>query len=169
MVRLLLIGLFYVSEIRIRLVRSVNSTIFGTLLFPARFQLDLSSMSWDVVVITETWRADTSEYFVMNDGHFFYGSGGTRGSCGIGFLINNRWTKHCCDTINNRLALLELALSSSVCLVIAGVYMPHAKHASQLILGHRARTSGASTVLEGKRRMTAEPRWRRLCITVPAS
>ena len=84
---------------------------------------ELSDISWDVVVITETWREATREYFVLACGHSFYGSGGTRGACGVGVLVNKRWASHNFTAINERLCLLDLVLQLYE-LRIIGMYMP---------------------------------------------
>ena len=60
---------------------------------------ELADVSWDIVVITETWRQDKSEYFVLATGHHFYGSGGIRGKCGIGFLIQEMGNSPFCNNL----------------------------------------------------------------------
>ena len=84
---------------------------------------ELADVSWDIVVITETWRQDKSEYFVLPKGNHFYGSGGVRGKCGIGFLIHKRWATHRFAPISERLGFLDIIFDSFSCRIF-GVYMP---------------------------------------------
>ena len=86
---------------------------------------ELHDIQWDVIVITETWREEISEYFVLPCGHHFYGSGGKRGSCGVGFLVHKRWSCHNFTPFSERLAYLDLHLQSFK-LRCFGVYMPQA-------------------------------------------
>ena len=48
---------------------------------------ELEPSQWDLVVLSETWREAELEELHFESGHRFYGSGGTKGSCGAGFLI----------------------------------------------------------------------------------
>ena len=85
--------------------------------------MELDDVSWDVVVITETWREEVSESFVLPPGHQFCGSGGDRGRCGIGFLVHKRWSAHHFVPISPRLSFLDIRFQSCKCRIF-GLYMP---------------------------------------------
>ena len=52
--------------------------------------LELDGFSWDIVVVTESWREAKREVVHHESGHVWYGSGGCKGRCGVGFLVNSR-------------------------------------------------------------------------------
>ena len=49
---------------------------------------ELVPSQWDLVVLSETWRDAEHEELHFESGHRFFGSGGTKGSCGVGFLVH---------------------------------------------------------------------------------
>ena len=106
---------------------------------------ELCDIPWDVVVLVETWREAVKEVFVFPSGHTFYGSGGCKRRCGVGFLVHKRHTRHSCVSINMRLAVLRLK-SGSLRLQVFGVYMPDSSYPDQDVeavyeqLGERLRS-----------------------------
>eukprot|EP00973_Karenia_brevis_P058533 8152258-Karenia_brevis.AAC.1 len=56
------------------------------------FLLELGSLEWDLLAFTETWREEKQEIWETMPGHTWFGSGGMRGSCGVGFLLCRRWS-----------------------------------------------------------------------------
>ena len=50
-----------------------------------RLLVELGDQRWDVLVLTETWREGCDEAFTTDQEHFWFGSGGTKGRCGVGF------------------------------------------------------------------------------------
>ena len=58
--------------------------------------------------MVETWREEVRENFLLDAGHYWYASGGTRGRCGIGFLLNERHRKHKFQPISERLGILDV-------------------------------------------------------------
>ena len=85
--------------------------------------VELLDLQWDVLVFTETWREEMSEYFVLDTGHHFYGSGGIRGRCGVGFLIHKRWASHKFVPISTRLGFVDISFQNHR-FRIFGIYMP---------------------------------------------
>ena len=90
-------------------------------------RLELQHVSWDVVAVQETWREDLHEEIVFDDGHRFYGSGGFRGRCGVGFMVNKCLGDHKFLAVNERIAILDLDQPSCRIRVIS-VYMPDITH-----------------------------------------
>ena len=93
---------------------------------------ELDGVYWDVVVLVETKRAATQEEFEFGDGHTFYGSGGYKGSRGVGFLVHERLSKHKFIAVSECLAVLELKCTVGS-LTIIGVYMPDASYPDEEI------------------------------------
>ena len=87
---------------------------------------ELEHMHWDVVVLTETWREETCEEIRLGSGHRFYGSGGTRGCRGVGFLVHARHSRCKFNHINDRVAFIDFNFTP--CVRIFGTYMPHSKY-----------------------------------------
>ena len=67
---------------------------------------EIADIHWDVLVLVETWREAKREQFTVGSGHHFYGSGGLRGRCGIGLLVNKRHERHSLVPVDGRLAFL---------------------------------------------------------------
>ena len=53
---------------------------------------ELDGKSWDLIVITETWREQEREQFVTKCGHTWFGAGGRPRERGVGFFLHERWT-----------------------------------------------------------------------------
>ena len=70
--------------------------------------LELEDIEWDIVVVEETWREPRKEVVHLESGHIWYGSGGCRGRCGVGFLVHKRIGKCKFTAINERLAILDV-------------------------------------------------------------
>ena len=88
---------------------------------------ELHDMHWDIVVLTETWRSDICEELPLEGGHIFYGSGGVKGRCGVGFLVHDRHKNCKFKHINERVAFIDFKFKSQS-VRIFGVYMPHSQH-----------------------------------------
>ena len=92
----------------------------------AELLLELVILCWDVVILSETWRADEHEYFKTDGGHIFLGSGGIPGKRGVAFLVNGRWANKLCSFIrvDERIAYLDIRLHREKFRFIAS-YFPH--------------------------------------------
>ena len=56
----------------------------------AAIEAELSDIHWDILVLVETWRLENFEIFATEAGNLFYGSGGFKGRCGVGFLVHQK-------------------------------------------------------------------------------
>ena len=85
---------------------------------------ECSNIYWDVIVLVETWRESVKEEFLLDGGHTWYGSGGCKGRCGVGFIVHNRHDgQHLFAAVSERLATLWLTLAG-LKVKLFGVYMP---------------------------------------------
>ena len=91
---------------------------------------ELVGIHWDIRVLVETWREAVREDFLLEDGHYWYGSGGRKFSCGIGFIVNGRHLKHKFVPVSTRLAYLDIKLAIGSCRIF-GIYMPDSSHSDQ--------------------------------------
>ena len=89
--------------------------------------LELEDIEWDIVVVEETWREPRKEVVHLQSGHIWYGSGGCRGRCGVGFLVHKRIGKCKLIAINERLAVLDVDCVSAH-IFILGVYIPDSSY-----------------------------------------
>ena len=80
---------------------------------------ELQGLSWDVVVVTETWREAQSKRNSLEGGQVCLGSGGSKGSCGVGFLLNKDMKPSNFTAVSERLAVLDISGVR-----ILGVYLP---------------------------------------------
>ena len=87
------------------------------------FLQELDGIHWDVIILVETWREESYEEFKVESEHFWCGSGGTRGSCGVGFLVHKQHRKHTFTPVSNRFAILEVKLPIGTCRIF-GIYFP---------------------------------------------
>lgn len=55
-----------------------------------RIFMELGNQHWDVLVFSETWREEQSEAWTIPEGHTWFGSGGSKGQRGVGFLLHQR-------------------------------------------------------------------------------
>ena len=85
---------------------------------------ELSGKHWDVIVCCETWREETEEIWETKWKHIWYGSGGLRGSRGVGMLLHRRWSHLSFKPLSERLCVLDVRLPDFV-VRICGTYMPH--------------------------------------------
>ena len=51
---------------------------------------ELKGVDWDIILATESWRADKEEVLDLVSGHLFVGPGGLRGERGVALLIHKR-------------------------------------------------------------------------------
>ena len=91
-----------------------------------RFLTELGDQHWDLLVFSETWRADKNEAFITQHGHAWFGSGGTRGQRGIGFLLHSRWQHSFFKPLSERCAVIGIRVTPKCRLRVIGTYMPHA-------------------------------------------
>jgi hypothetical protein len=54
---------------------------------------DLNQESWDIVLLSETWRTEVEEFYVTEDDHVFGAAGYGSGRRGVGILLHQRWCK----------------------------------------------------------------------------
>ena len=95
----------------------------------SRIQLlleELADISWDIVVVSETWRVAKREVLVLDCGHCWYSSGGQNGKCGVGFLVHRRLPRGKLSAKSERLAVLK-----GIHLGILGAYLPDSNHSDE--------------------------------------
>ena len=118
-----------------------------------------TTKTWDIVILTETWRVDEMEMFATNEGHLFANAGCEAGRRGVGFLVHRRWTKFLLSfvPINERVATLTLR-KHKFKVQIVGVYFPHCGYSDECVqqvydiltnVLHEARTSKDHVVIAG--------------------
>ena len=93
-----------------------------------RLLAELGEQHWDLIIFSETWRGDRDEAFKIDQGHFWFGSGGTRGRCGVGFLLHSRWNHSFFRPISERCACLGIRINRQLLIHAIGAYMPHGGH-----------------------------------------
>ena len=88
--------------------------------------MELRSITWDVVLLSETWRAKTRERWLTEDGHMFCGAGGMKGERGTAILLHRRWTKSfsAFHAVSERVCAIDVGIGGR-CLRFIAVYMPH--------------------------------------------
>ena len=93
---------------------------------------ELSDIYWVILVLVETWRPERFEKFVTEAGNMFYGSGGIRGRCGVGFLVHQRHPSQRFVAVNARLGVLTVRLGI-LRLQVIGIYMPDSTYPDEEI------------------------------------
>jgi hypothetical protein len=86
---------------------------------------EVGDLSWDLIVLTETWRAERVEVWRTEHGHTWLGSGGCDRQRGIGFLLHSRWHHLRFKPVSERVGVLDVRLCKRTILRVIGVYMPH--------------------------------------------
>jgi exonuclease III len=86
---------------------------------------EIGELSWDIIVFTETWRAERVEVWRTADGHTWLGSGGMERQRGVGFLLHSRWQHLRFKPLSERVGVVDIKLHANTVIRIAGVYMPH--------------------------------------------
>ena len=84
---------------------------------------ELENVSWDLLVLTETWKDSENEVTQLKGGYLFFGSGGVRGKCGVGFLVHTRLRAHRFKALSPRLATLDVNMGSTIVRMVAA-YLP---------------------------------------------
>ena len=85
---------------------------------------ELGDQVWDLIVFTETWRAEKMEVWRTEHGHTWLGSGGTEHRRGVGFLLHARRKHVRFKPLSERAALLDIRAPHQILRIFA-VYMPH--------------------------------------------
>ena len=87
---------------------------------------ELQLLSWDIVLLSETWREASHERWRTEEGHLFLGSGGKKGEKGVGVIVNRKWTQGLQKfrSVNERICYIDINIMSRRFKFIA-VYMPH--------------------------------------------
>ena len=88
---------------------------------------ELEGRHWDAVAFAETWRSECDEAWKTRWGHSWFGSGGTRGTRGVGILLHSRWAHALFRPVSERLCVLDVKLTNET-VSIFSVYMPHADY-----------------------------------------
>eukprot|EP00959_Pyramimonas_sp_CCMP1952_P212011 4436982-Pyramimonas_sp.AAC.1 len=73
---------------------------------------ELGNQHWDVLVFVETWREQKVESWDTKRGHRWFGSGGTRRSRGVAFLLHQRWVHESFQPLSDRAATLDIQINS---------------------------------------------------------
>ena len=70
----------------------------------------LTFLSWDILFLNETWRDDSEEIWVTDEGHLFLGSGWAGNRRGVAIMIHSRIKNSfvCFRAINRRLCATDL-------------------------------------------------------------
>ena len=89
---------------------------------------ELAGVQWDVIALVETWREAANEAFVTKRGDTWFGSGGTKGRRGTGFLVKAGLDVVGFIAINERLSFIDLVTTTG-CLRIIVCYLPHGGYA----------------------------------------
>ena len=123
-----------------------------------RLLAELGEQHWDLLIFSETWRDSRDEAFRTDDGHFWFGSGGTKGRCGVGFLLHSRWRHTFFQPISERCASLGVRINNHLQIHAIGVYMPHGGHSDSEVEAvyakldaecRNARAKGAKIIIGG--------------------
>ena len=86
---------------------------------------EANAVSWDVILVNETWREEAEELVEPESGHIWMGSGGTKGKHGVGILLHRRWkNKITWKAVCSRVGALWMSVGSTKLAIIV-VYMPH--------------------------------------------
>ena len=90
---------------------------------------ELRTFSWDVLLLSETWREKAQERWRSEDGHMFCGAGGKKGEQGTGVILHRRWVKgfRAFHAISERVCAIDVDMEGRRMRFIA-VYMPHANY-----------------------------------------
>ena len=90
--------------------------------------------TWNICILSETWRKQKTDYFVTKTGNTFMYAGCEAGRRGIGFLVNAEWSS-CINNfvpVNERVAYLRIT-KQNVKLMVIGVYFPHTGYADDRV------------------------------------
>ena len=82
---------------------------------------ELQHQTWDLLVLTETWREAVSECWTTEHGHMWFGSGGTRVARGVGLVLHSRWSYSAFKPVSDRLCYLDVELNDTTTVRIHGV------------------------------------------------
>ena len=86
---------------------------------------ELSSIHWDIVAISETWRTEKQELWHTTRGNrLFAGSGHDSNTRGVAFLIHSRWVKQLrrfCP-VNERVAYINIDIYAWKLRVVAAYF-----------------------------------------------
>ena len=108
-------------------IRILSYNIHSFMKFEDRLELlmhELVDQSWDLILLTETWREETNEVFVTEYNHTWFGCGGSRGRNGVGFLLHRKHSHKHFHCVSDRLGILDVCFGKVLARVV-GVYMPH--------------------------------------------
>ena len=106
---------------------------------------------WDIIVLTETWRKSTNEFFKTQNGNIFMNCGCEEGRRGVGFLVHKKWSVFIQDfmPLNERVSYLVMKMKHKQLLVV-GTYFPHSGYPDHAV---EEVYDTISTILEqGKRK-----------------
>ena len=97
------------------------------------YELDL--ITWDIVLLNETWRNRKQEIWTTSR-HLFVGAGGTTHSSGVAILLNKRWAQgfEGFKRVSERLCALDLKVAGRKFRFIVP-YMPTSWHSDALVEG----------------------------------
>ena len=89
---------------------------------------ELDGISWDIILLNETWRSKVVEIWTST-GHLFLGAGGTAHSAGVAIILNRRWVRgfQGFKRVSERLCALDLKVSGRKLRFIVP-YMPTTWH-----------------------------------------
>ena len=88
---------------------------------------ELGKVHWDILVLSETWRHEAQEVFVIVGNHTYFGSGGVPGKRGVGILVHarHRTTLRDFKSINERMTLCSLTLRVRAKVRLIALYFPY--------------------------------------------
>ena len=88
--------------------------------------LELETLQWDVLMLSETWREEKEDHFIFGKGYHFLGAGGCKGEKGVAILLHVKWA----SGVKNILPVSERILAADVSIRdktfrFVATYMPH--------------------------------------------
>ena len=94
---------------------------------------ELGNQRWDLIVFSETWRAERVEVMRTEHGHTWLGSGGANHKRGVGFLLHRRWKHLRFKPLSDRVGVIDLRILRGVVLRLIAVYMPHSGQPDEVV------------------------------------
>ena len=95
---------------------------------------EVETFSWDILLLTETWREEEEESFITENGNHFLGAGGSRGSIGVAIILHKRWARNVgkVTICNSRLMAAYVTIAEKYfCFIVP--YMPHGGCSDELV------------------------------------
>ena len=104
---------------------------------------ELRTITWDAVLLSETWREKKQERWQTEDGHMFCGAGGKKGEKGTAILLHRRWARgfRAFHAVSERCCAMDANIEGRKLRLIAA-YMPHCGYDDEDVEGAYLQLSG---------------------------